>query len=187
MQSIFTTLLLAGSALALPTITLSARDDDTSCMARGAKVTEWQVHDFDYHASYIFSTPSHQISQGYVNFTLENPAVDYRPVCSASSGQLSDFFYGTMTYQCDVPINGDSASFTFSRPSGELKLEQTWQCAEEGGRFQAKGGVTLELNCEDTGTQVNPDWEMGQTYSTRTITCDLVTAPAQITEISAVL
>lgn len=186
MKSFFTALLLAGAAAAAPTFTLTSRDGDDSCMARGGKVSEWTVHDFDYHASYTFTTPSHQNSYGYVNFTLENPALDYRPVCSASSSQLQDFFYGTMVYNCDVPIESDAASFNFSRPSGQLEITQSWSCKEEGGRFEAKGGVTLDLSCETSDYQ-NPDWQIGQIYSQKLITCEKKTVTAPIEEISAVL
>lgn len=185
MKSFFT-LLLAGSAAAAPALSLTSRDGDDSCMAKGAKLSEWTVHDFDFHASYTFTTPSHQNSWGYANFTLENSALDYRPICSASSSQLNDFFYGTMVYNCDSPVDGDSASFNFSRPSGELSVTQSWSCVEEGGRFEAKGGVTLDLECKTTDYE-NPEWEMGQIYSQKLITCEKKTATAPIVEISAVL
>ncbi|CAM1510818.1 Fc.00g083310.m01.CDS01 [Cosmosporella sp. VM-42] len=186
MQRFLTTLLLAGSAVALPTLSITSRSDNDSCMAKGTKVTAWTIKDFDFHASYTFTNPAHQNSWGYANFTLENPVLDYKPICSASSNQLEDFFYGTQIFECDAPVDGDSATFTFSRPTGELQVNQTWQCLEQGGRFHAKGGVTLDLDCEDT-TWKNPEWEEGQIYSQRTITCAKKTVSAPITEISAVL
>lgn len=183
MQSLFNVLLLAGSALALPT----SRTTEPTCTAKSSKVSEWTVQNFDFHASYTFSTPAHQNSWGYVNFTLANPALDYRPVCSASSSQLEDFFYGTMNYDCDIPVNNtDEATFNFSRPSGELQINQTWSCLDEGSRFMAEGGTTLNLNCNETNWQ-NPDWQEGELYSTRLITCAHVTVPAPIESISAVL
>lgn len=185
MKGFLATILLAGSAAAAPTLSLIARDDD-SCMAKGAKATEWTIHEFDFHASYTFTNPAHQNSYGYVNFTLENPVLDYRPVCSASSSQLNDFFYGTQIFNCEVPGEHDTATFTFSRPSGELQVNQTWHCLEEGGRFTAKGGVTLDLDCEESFYE-NPDWQPGQIYSQRLITCEKKTVTAPITEISAVL
>jgi hypothetical protein len=155
-------------------------------MQKGMKVSNWVVHDFDFHASYIFTNPAHQNSWGYVNFTLENPALDYRPVCSSSSNQLNDFYYGTAVYECDTPVEGDDATYTFSRPSGELQVNQTWSCLSEGGYIQAQGGVTLHLNCSDSTWQ-NPDWEEGQLYSVRTVNCSHVTTKVPIKSIQAAL
>lgn len=156
-------------------------------MKRGAKA-KWTVENFDFHASYLFSTPSHQNSWGYVNFTLANAALDYKPVCTAASSWLSDFYYGNIIYQCEVPesVPGDAASFTFDRPTNNLKVNQTWSCVEEGGRFWAEGGVALDLDCKETKWQ-NPNWKPGQFYSTRDITCTPVTVNAPIETISAVL
>lgn len=104
MQNLLTTLLLIGSAVALPTLSILPREGDSdSCMSRGSKVSGWTVSNFDFHASYTFTTPAHQNSWGYVNFTLENPAVDYKPICSAASSQLQDFYYGTQVYKCEMP------------------------------------------------------------------------------------
>jgi hypothetical protein len=143
------------------------------------------VRDFDFHAQYYFSSPSHQNSWGYVNFTLEHAVLNYKSVCTAASSQMYDFFYGTVIYNCSVPVPDDAATFTFSRPNGELKINQTWACAEENSRFWAEGGVTLDLNCREEFWQ-NPDWQSGEFYSTRDITCDLVTVPAPIEHLSAV-
>lgn len=187
MQNLFTTLLFAASAMALPTLSSIPRDDEPeSCMTKGTHVSEWTVSDFDFHASYIFTTPSHQNSWGYVNFTLENPALDYKPVCSASSSQLDIFFYGTQIFTCETPNEHDEATFTFNRASGDLRLNQTWSCLEEGGRVMAKGGVVFDLDCKETKYQ-NDDWKQGQIYSTRDITCEKVTKEAPIEELSAVL
>ena len=101
MLSIVSSILLATSALALVLPTpISPRGAGTGpypvppvspgCNAKSTSVTGWTVHNFDFHASYIFSTPAHQNSWGYANFTLTNPAVDYAATCGASSDQLSD-------------------------------------------------------------------------------------------------
>jgi hypothetical protein len=186
MLSIFTTLLLAGSALAAPAPGYGKTQP--TCMAAGQKVTSWKIENFDYHASYIFTTPAHQNSWGYANFTLSNPALPYKPVCTAQSSQLGDFFYGDQVYDCKVPAKyaGDEATFTFSRPSGQLNVNQTWACPEEGGRFWAEGGVKLKLDCEDK-TWKNKDWKIGQIYSQRTVTCKKVNVKAPVKEIRAVL
>lgn len=186
MFACLTTILLASTALALPN---PSGGKQPTCMAAGQKISDWKVENFDYHASYIFTTPAHQNSWGYVNFTLSNSAVKYKPVCSASSSQLSDFFYGTVNYDCKIPAKyaGDEATFSFSRPSGDLRINQTWACPEEGGRFYAEGGVKLpKLKCSDK-TWKNPDWQIGEIYTSRTVTCKKVSVKAPIERISAVL
>ncbi|KAF3069336.1 hypothetical protein TsFJ059_007844 [Trichoderma semiorbis] len=186
-------LLLSSSALALPAVPRANANypypvppTAPGCTDKSTNLTAWTVGDFDFHSSYTFTTPAHQNSWGYVNFTLTNPAVDYIPVCSAASNQLSDFFYGTFVYECTVPSTAGKATFTYSRPSGQLQINQTWSCADEGSRFTAIGGVNLNLTCDDTTWQ-NPNWTVGQIYSTRTVTCGKVTLPAPIEEMSAVL
>ncbi|KAL7944262.1 hypothetical protein V8C42DRAFT_326322 [Trichoderma barbatum] len=198
MLSILSTcaLLLAGSALALPSIPRADNSINSpypvppspapGCTDRSTKLTEWKVTDFDFHASYVFTTPAHQNSWGYVNFTLINPAANYTSDCSASSNQLQDFFYGNFKYSCNVPVLADTATFTFSRPDSQLRINQTWNCPGEGSRFTAIGGVDLKLKCEDT-TWKNPNWTAGQIYSQRLITCLKATVPAPIEEMSAVL
>lgn len=185
MYTLLSSLLLAGSALAAPA--MPARRAD-SCVERSQDLTLWDVEKFDFHASYIFTTPAHQNSWGYANFTLSNPAVDYKPVCSARSNQLDDFFYGTQVYTCDVPDgapDGGEATFTFSRPSGGLQVNQTWPCVDEGARFEAQGGVKLNLTCEETEWE-NPDWTPGHIYSSRNIDCNHVDAQTPIEKISGV-
>ncbi|KAI9163886.1 hypothetical protein HJFPF1_05516 [Paramyrothecium foliicola] len=176
-------LLLASTATALPA-PQAARPE--TCVSRSTRASKWIVENFDFHASYIFSTPSHQNSWGYVNFTLANPVLDYKPVCTAASNWLSDFYYGNTIYNCDVPVEGDVASFTYDRAGGALRINQTWNCLEEGGRFVAGGGVVLDLQCEEKNWQ-NPDWKQGQFYSTRDIKCTPVTVDAPIETLSAVL
>lgn len=187
MLSTIFTLSLAGVALALPSIT--ARQEDQTCVDISTKMTLWEVKQFDYHSSVVFSTPAHQNSWGYVNFTLENPAVDYRPICSAASNQLSDFFYGTVIYDCQIPDaeEGAEATFTFSRPSGVLQINQTWICDDEDdpAAFEAQGGIDLDLHCRDVEWE-NPDWQQGQIYYTRNIDCNFVDAETPITSIQAI-
>jgi hypothetical protein len=97
---------------------------------RGLK---WTAQGFDYHASYIFTNPAHQNSWGYVNFNLTNNVVPYTAVCKASSNQLTDFFYGTLDYNCTLPAEapvGAAVKFRFSRPSGQLDIEEAIPCTE---------------------------------------------------------
>jgi hypothetical protein len=184
------TLLLAGTAaIAAP---LDSRQQEQkpdqepkTCVERSQELTHWDVQKFDFHSSYIFTTPAHQNSHGYVNFTLSNPALDRPTICSASSSQLSEFFYGNQIFTCDDVPDGQRATFTYSRSTGDLQINQTWTCPDEQARFSAIGGVTLDLNCKDVEWQ-NPDWQPGQFYSTRTVTCNHVDAQAPIKEISGI-
>jgi Alternaria alternata allergen 1 len=183
MHSFITTLLLAGTAiLAAP---LEA-PKPKSCAARSQKLTHWDVQHFDYHASYIFTTPAHQNAHGYVNFTLVNPALDAPALCTASSTQLSDFFYGNQVFQCEMPANlSAQASFAYDRASGALQINQTWMCPGEQARFWAMGGVMLDLDCTDSTWQ-NPNWQAGQFYSVRTVTCDPEDVKAPIRQMNGI-
>ena len=173
----FSAIVLAGFAAAAPA--------DLTCTQKSQKVKEWTVSDFDLHASYTFTNPAHQNSWGYVSFKLANPALGYTSSCQGSSNQLQDFFYGNFVYNCTGPAPSDLATFTFSRPTNELMVNQTWACSGEGSRFWAEGGTKLDLNCHEEKWQ-NPSWEQGQIYSTDTITCDHVNAKVPVTSIRAV-
>lgn len=116
--------------------------DSGGCSETSFKDFKWTLQDFDYHASYIFTTPSHQNSWGYVNFSLSNPALPDVQVasCNAASSQLSDFFYGTLQYNCtfDGQLGEPGpapAKFTFSRPSGELVIHQKWVCRDQDPKY----------------------------------------------------
>jgi hypothetical protein len=115
-----------------------AEPDDAACPAPSrpncegkAKSLKWTVHGFDYHASYIYTTPAHQNSNGYVHFNLSNTAVPYTATCSATSSQLTDFYYGNQWYPCVLPSTapaGATVSFQFNRPTGELDITETVVC-----------------------------------------------------------
>lgn len=172
-------------ALAGP-ISLGTRDSNPGCSNASFRDFHWTVKDFDYHASYIFTTPAHQNSWGYVNFTLVHSALLYTAQCSAASNQLSDFFYGTVPYNCAFPEDatpspGTGAKFDFSRPSGLLEVNQTWVCSDADPQypttFWAYGAVNLTLDCTDT-TWTNPNWTTpGTVYSSREVKCNPVTVP----------
>ncbi|KAI1855700.1 hypothetical protein JX266_000565 [Neoarthrinium moseri] len=168
----------------------NARDSNAGCQAKSQKDFQWTVENFDYHASYIFTTPAHQNSWGYVNFNLTNPALEYKASCSASSSQLSDFFYGTMAYNCTVPDGSTTkATFDFNRANGELNINQTWVCSDLEPQwpatFHAYGQVNLTLDCTDSTWQ-NPNWTIGQIYSDREVKCAPVTVPVKPHTITAV-
>ncbi|CAI0645041.1 hypothetical protein COL154_010466 [Colletotrichum chrysophilum] len=184
-MQLLSTLLFLAPALASP---IAPRDEPT-CGQKSGKLSEWTLTDFDFHASYIFTTPAHQNSWGYVSFNVSNPVLDYTVSCSAASSRLNDFFYGEMVYDCKAP-DGESAttSFTFSRPDGALALNQSWTCNDDPkypARYTAKGGAVADLSCEETSWQ-NLNWTIGEVYSRREIKCDKITLPTPITEISAV-
>ncbi|WYZ44878.1 hypothetical protein EsH8_VIII_000194 [Colletotrichum jinshuiense] len=178
-------LLLVAPALASP---IAQRAEQT-CGEKSAKITEWTLTGFDYHASYIFSTPAHQNSWGYISFNVSNPVLDYTVTCSAASNRLNDFFYGDQVYQCAAPEGQSAAtSFTWSRPEGALALNQSWTCYDDPkypARYTAKGGAIADLQCEETNWQ-NPNWTVGEIYSQRDVKCGIITLPTPIKEISAV-
>ncbi|KAK3321337.1 hypothetical protein B0T19DRAFT_263969 [Cercophora scortea] len=153
---------------------------------------EWKVKGFDFHSSYVFTTPAHQNSWGYVNFNVTSIArPEYTAVCSATSNVLSDFFFGTMVFQCQVPATAPKNStigFKYSRPTGELDIIETVSFKEPHGKteckrsFTATGTKNLTLSCTDT-TTVNQNWTMGQIYSDREVVCakvDVKIRPTQI-------
>ncbi|KAK3988890.1 hypothetical protein QBC44DRAFT_95803 [Cladorrhinum sp. PSN332] len=143
---------------------------------------KWTVHGFDYHASYIFTNPAHQNSWGYVNFNISNSVVPYTASCSAASNQLSDFFYGTQEYNCQLIGQGAPAGagvkFKFSRPSGQLDIKESVVCQgkPEDKTFAVSGATNLTLSCTDV-TTVNQNWTVGQIYSSREVKC----APVDVT------
>ncbi|KAF4459865.1 hypothetical protein FALBO_13376 [Fusarium albosuccineum] len=182
-----TTLLLATSAMALPTVTLTSRADSQSCMAKGAKVTEWTVHDFEFEATYTKSSPKKQTSTGTVSFTIENPVLNYKAKCHATSKKGDVFFTGSTDYDCDVPLKGDAASFTYDRKSGKVGIVQSWSCLKEGGRFEAKGNTKVKLDCKEANWK-NPNYKDGaKVYSNRRVTCTKKSFKTPILEMSAVL
>ncbi|RYP32127.1 hypothetical protein DL768_011149 [Monosporascus sp. mg162] len=181
MQNIITALTTLLPLAAAAPFSLAARDDNAGCTSKSFNHFKWTIEDFDYHSSYLFTTPAHQNSWGYVNFNVTNPALDYKASCKAASNQLSEFFYGTMVYDCTTPENTSAeTTFAFSRPSGQLDLNQTWTCSDEDPQYpitiHAYGSLNLTLDCKDEKWE-NPDWQMGEIYSSRTVTCDLVTEP----------
>ncbi|KAK3370516.1 hypothetical protein B0H63DRAFT_454681 [Podospora didyma] len=167
----------------------SDTDSDTGCTHTSFNGFQWDVQAFDYHASFIFTTPAHQNSWGYVNFNLSNPADKSLAKCSASSNQLSDFFYGNMVYNCETAEGKQTGSFDFNKASGELRVNQTWRCDDQDPqwpiRIKASGSAIIPLDCTERLYQ-NANWTLGQIYSTRDITCKPVTLPIVPTEISAV-
>ena len=132
--------LLAALPLASANPILLPRDASPGCTNTSFHDFKWTVENFDFHASYIFTTPAHQNSWGYVNFTLFNPAIQSSTQCTAASDQLSDFFYGTVPYECTsaggvTPPAGMSAKFDFTRPTNQLRFNQTWTCNDTDPQY----------------------------------------------------
>ncbi|ROW06767.1 hypothetical protein VMCG_04166 [Cytospora schulzeri] len=172
-----------------------SRDTSTGCSKASFSNFAWTVETFDFHASYVFTTPAHQNSYGFVDFNLTNPALpDLLASCTAQSSQLSEFFYGNLPYNCT--FNGElgepgpaPAKFTFSRSTGELDINQTWTCDDDDPQypttFSASGKANLTLDCTDTTWQ-NANWTLGQIYSDRVIQCAPVTVDVEPYQVSAV-
>ncbi|KAK2670967.1 Alternaria alternata allergen 1 [Fusarium oxysporum f. sp. vasinfectum] len=169
----FTLLCLATSALALPQ-TLTKRE---TCMDKGSKVTEWTVKDFKYEAVYTQNTPTKQTNSATVTFTLQNRGTQRR----ASSLVNTD-------YNCDVPFEGDSASFKYNRKSGVIAIFQHWSCVKEGGWYEAKGNTTFTPKCTEK-TWKNAHYKAGgdKAYSNRRVTCQQKQLKVPVLEMQAVL
>ncbi|KAK1774242.1 hypothetical protein QBC45DRAFT_47392 [Copromyces sp. CBS 386.78] len=178
------------------TTTPPSNPDQPSCATTSFGHFSWALSSFDYHASFIFTTPAHQNSWGYVNFNLTNPAIgsSVTTVCSASSNQLSDFFYGTVQYTCTNTPEGvksdvGKTTFDFNRPTGELRFNQTWTCRDQDPKypttFTGYAAVNLELDCSES-TWVNQNWTQGQIYSTRDVRCSPVDLRVDAKEMTAV-
>jgi hypothetical protein len=120
-------------ALAAP---FAARDAEPGCHDASTRGFAWTVEGLHFHASYVFTTPAHQNSWGYLDFNLTNPALAYPVRCAASNSRVNDFFYGEQAYTCDGPEGaGAVTTFSFSRPDGRLGLNQTWSCSDKNPQY----------------------------------------------------
>ncbi|KAJ4404449.1 hypothetical protein N0V85_004869 [Neurospora sp. IMI 360204] len=161
----------AASALALAA-TVSAAPANATVKATESAV-RWTIKDFDFHADYIFTTPAHQNSWGYVKFTMTSDGyLTY--TCSAQSDQIPDFFYDFQTpYECTAPegaIEGGKATFVYNRPDGTLTLTETVAGVDK----TYTGSATIKTTCTDKSTGPNPNWTLGsdENYSERHIVCE---------------
>ncbi|KAK3329884.1 hypothetical protein B0H66DRAFT_542282 [Apodospora peruviana] len=173
--------------------TLNEAAKSSTCAETSFDSLSWTAQDFWFRSSVIFSTPAHRaVADGEVSFNLTNTALDYTQSCYARSLSPTDFFYGNEWYTCDEPfptgtnITGAPnitvpafamAVFRFDRSAGKLDVNQTWACLGDdldGGRdsifFNASGTANISLQCDSQRWQ-NPDWKMGQLYSTDTVDC----------------
>jgi hypothetical protein len=143
-------------AIASPILNLQPRDANQGCSKASFGNFSWTIENFDYHASYVFTTPAHQNSWGYVNFNLSNPALPYKATCSGASSQLSEFFYGDFWYSCSVPdgsLGASGATFAFNRAAGELDFNQTWVCSDEDPKYPYVSNLVpaIRATCWRTG------------------------------------
>lgn len=142
-----TTILLATLPLILALPSAPPSSNLPSC-TKSLHPWSWSLSSLDYHSSIIFSTPAHQIDGGFISFNLSSPfsSTSQDLVCSATSYQLHDFFYGNQWFQCQDPsavgvgedgkrVEGRKAEFQFDRISGRVDVRETWGCAVGlGGR-----------------------------------------------------
>ncbi|CAK7199778.1 hypothetical protein SEUCBS139899_002461 [Sporothrix eucalyptigena] len=180
----------ASSVSALPHTPVVVRDDNPGCTADSFGDFDWTISDFVYNTSIVFSTPAHQIPNGVVQFNLTNPALTYTAVCEAYSTQLSGFFYGNIVYTCTEPSNETTTTFTFNAGTSELNVNQTWTCSDEDAEypdtFTYAGAVNLTLDCTADSYQ-NPNWTLGEIYSSNTTYCsqdDIIITPYLATAVA---
>ncbi|TGJ88713.1 hypothetical protein E0Z10_g10 [Xylaria hypoxylon] len=157
--------------------------DTNGCTTTSSGDFSWTIEAFDFHSSDIFTTPAHEVAYGYVNFNLTNPALPERVLCTAYSSALTSFFYGGIDYTCAAPAGSKTkTSFTFSRITNGLSINQTWTCSDgnpqQPSTFIGYGTVNLTLNCQ-TSYYRNPNYTSPDNgfYSTSDTTCAPVTLP----------
>ncbi|KAI1265077.1 hypothetical protein F5Y18DRAFT_387107 [Xylariaceae sp. FL1019] len=175
------------SLLTLAAAAPTASTSSTTCSSGSTSSFRWTIADFTYTAGYLFTTPAHQVSSGSVAFNLTNAAVGETVSCTAYSTQLQDFFYGNFNYNCTASDDSTTVtSFAFSRPSGQLNVNQTWTCdeGEDPVEFIGVGAANLTLDCTESNYQ-NPDWQQGETYSDRIIDCEPVSITLKPSRITA--
>jgi hypothetical protein len=89
---------------------------------------------FQYGASWVFSTPAHlATAQAAVSFTVRNNLIPVPIACSARSSQVYAFFTGAPSYACDVSqvpaAVGAKVGFTFDTAgNGTVGLTASWNC-----------------------------------------------------------
>ncbi|KAI0449725.1 hypothetical protein F5B21DRAFT_32801 [Xylaria acuta] len=161
---------------------VSARDTN-GCTSTSFGDFSWTIAAFTYYSSDIFSTPSHEVASGSVDFSLNNPALPEKVHCAASSTVLTEFFYGNVNYACTAPAGSKTkTSFAFSRITNGLDINQTWTCSDGDHQhsvtFTGYGAVNLTLDCQTTYYQ-NPNYTSPDNgfYSIRTTKCAPVTLP----------
>lgn len=151
----------------------------------------WYVTGFQYNATEIFTTPSHQNDDGEIAFHVSNTALMQNQSstgCFARSSQIPDYFYGNIVYDCIDPRSSSytNTTFAFNVPTGLLSVNQTWTCMDSGSptTFYATGAVNMTLDCTDESYK-NSNWTLGQTYSNTSKACTALDGPVFASSISA--
>ncbi|KAK3328082.1 hypothetical protein B0T19DRAFT_182729 [Cercophora scortea] len=182
---------------ASPLLTRSNTNTTTEgCTAASFSDFTWAIQRFDFHARYIFSTPSHQTAHAYVDFNISNPGLDNTwAVASTCSGASESDFSGDTAYTCTSTAAATRADrvktvFDFDRALGLLRFNQSWVCDDQDPVypiiFTGYGAVNLTLDCTDE-TWHNANWTLGQTYSDRVVRCkpvDVAVKPFELTAIA---
>lgn len=119
----------AAAALALAATATAAPTDATTSLT-------WDVKDFDFHADYVFTTPAHQNSYGYVSFSLTSEKTGAVYSCDAQSSQIPNFFYDFNDfYPCSASkgaVEGteSSVSFKYNREDGKVTVRETLNASD---------------------------------------------------------
>ncbi|KAL4732432.1 hypothetical protein ACLX1H_001448 [Fusarium chlamydosporum] len=175
--------LMATSALAIPTKLPSRAASAPTCMEKGAKVSEWGLTDFVYKVQY---SSEKRTNTATVEFDLHNKALDYTASCSgktvaknADKLNKQDLFDGKTNYDCKVPNGADTASFKYNHKKGTISILQHWACVEEGGWFEATGNKTSS----ETKSACKTTTKKGVQYET----CTKASLKVPVLEMRAVL
>jgi len=112
-----------------------------TCQQITFSLANWTVTDLDFHSQHQITTPGQPSSFGHISFNLTNPAAGSLTRCAATSSRTEDFFYGDEIYPCDGAdedgrdrMRGMGGTFRFDKEKQLLAINQTWQCADVGGR-----------------------------------------------------
>ncbi|KAI0194245.1 hypothetical protein F4808DRAFT_474879 [Astrocystis sublimbata] len=125
----------------------------TACVSASFGNFSWILQDFTYSSSDVFTTPSHEVASGSVEFNLTNPAIPETVHCNASSTVPTAFFDGNVVYTCKAPArSATKTKFTFDAGNNELNINQTWTCSSgnphsPGVTFIGLSAVNLSPNC----------------------------------------
>jgi hypothetical protein len=167
----FLTLALAGQAL--------SRAADRVCTAASSATLVWRINTFEFQANETTVSPNPEFVQGIANFTLENSALGYKTVCRGESQRKPDYFYGDIVYDCAMPADaaGDKTSFSFTRKTRMLEINQTWACEKDGSHFSGHGVVKLQLACNE---MLRKNRFNGKDFSSRTEDCAVHGVPVKI-------
>ncbi|CEJ87234.1 hypothetical protein VHEMI04347 [[Torrubiella] hemipterigena] len=156
MNTLLTTALLASATLAAA----AARDD---CASQAIAMKSWTIHNFNFNASKVFTTPAHQFGDGYVGFNLFNTVTNEERRCDGGAGRLDPWFVGDANFQCRTMngANDPNTVFNFNLASRTVKLNQSFECPGSVTQYVAQGGADLSKHVGYTKTEYH---NYGWTY-----------------------